>query len=930
MAKDKSKESSLPSSYKDLSLSVLKEDPEVTANHMATLNGIMETRTKLSGHRDTKDIAGSAFNDTDTIMRSQRQSKKKAREQKMFKTGTTAEDPRKVMNPVDEKSGLSGGLNDFVAKGHSRSILRGQYRQLYNIIHPLQKAFSILAETVASPDDYTKKSVKFDITGTEADDKRETMMGELKALAAELVDESGLLDDLVNDLIESYKDGAKYYSIIPVSEALDEIRKNNAQNTKVEMEDFVRDNKAVNKLFKPKDEYNRTDVFDIEMESAEDGNILKGASFKSSTLTAELESVSDGIANLYNNKESAFHYVMEDAVPEDKRNIVDKSFVSGEIAKGIASIVDQISIYDMETIAAVKEAANSELESLSMSHMPEIDMEAIGEAKGTANSKKLGDVLGLAKLSSDPYDLKHKDETEATPGMNLADAYMQHKDNRAIKGSIIRSLKTDDVFPVVYDKVCYGYLYIMDADLSNTLSRFSAEPNDGRAKDNMFSNGTATTFFDTLASTYNGRAQSLALMSGDKLKELNAVRDITEKAIMKKITGKDISFSTDGSLGDMVINLLYTKSIHDRAIKMVFIPPEYMIEYCHERDEEGYPLSLLHSSLFICNVYVALYVTDFVNRVDRANDVRLWDVEVGELASNTAEIVSSFMKEVEGSQMSIADIGSVETIFDKFGTNRSNLYTAKSQGETVFDVNTLPGQDYNQEDLNFDDYAEGVSQATGVPPSAMNNLGEHEYARSIRIQDGAFSVRVLNFQKNPSDQFTKAARLLLFNELIYKINKLEKDNPNHEVNDGDMIVSEQEAAKSKKEVADDVKNDTDNTIEERDKYISMIGAIKKLNATLPPPASIPITNQLEVLSTVNDLTASLVEIFVSRHSVSDDEYDAVVANVRKEIAKEYFGHILNSERLEEIVESSKKTVAMEIAKRKDGEAEEGGDSSSSY
>ncbi len=874
---------------------ILREDKEVKIKYNETLDNIRSVTSTLRGLNKYGPLSAN-IGDSDRLDSVTRVNKRANANSQPKNTKSMA------FNDIT-KTGADGhnGFEAFTSIGTSKFRLRSEYRKVYRLIENVQRAFSILAESVVSPDDYSKKSIRVSIDGAD-DTGTDTVATELRTITQRLIDKSGLLDSLTKDLEMTYVDGAQYYAIIPVDEVLDKIRSNDDNNTKIVLESF--NDNEVKKLFKPKD----TIPMYVETEDADKNKTFDiGGGFKH--LNHDINKACVDLEGAINNNPQArdhFNKILSNKLDKNGQYAdMSRKDIRTHLDKGVKDISDAIKVYDIRSIFALDIKTNTEMESFlddnnaGITEMEASVFDSLTSGKLDGKSKlKRSDILGLDSLSASTNSFGETDDKSG--GTNLADALIASNDDRDIKGSLIKKLDVDTVFPVIYKGKCYGYIHMMDVNTGLTMGLVGGSGGSGIADFNT-TGGSNNSFFDSLATTFNGRSHSLGtVQNNNQTDQLRTVRDIAEKAIITKIIGKDIPYGSEGSMGDKLVELLYEQANSDKNVGMVFIPTDNMIEYSASRDKSGYPTSLLDSSLFINLVYISLRITDIMNRIDRSNDRTIWDVEVGELSTDIQGIVSNFMKEVQGTEVSINDVGSVDSIFNKLGNNTGNLFTAKQDGKSVFDVNTLPGQDYNAEQLNYDDYAQGVSHITGVPAAAMNMMGEDEFARSIRVQLGSFLLKVLEYQKDPSSQLTKAGRILTLNELLYRLRNAESTKSTAST-DGEVVIDE-EAAKTKDD--DEVEEDTrteGNGVDEVASIRDMIGRVRDIMLILPPPATLQAQNSVDIIQTLTELTTGFGETFINRAEYDTPElYDSVMSIFKGKLGTKLYGHTFNIEQLDKL------------------------------
>jgi len=386
-----------------------------------------------------------------------------------------------------------------------------------------------------------------------------------------------------------------------------------------------------------------------------------------------------------------------------------------------------------------------------------------------------------------------------------------------------------------------GYFVLTD-DLDNVLSSsMMGSVNDspsGLSNDNyraLYGNG------------YQNKSIFSDFSGIEKKKAAKAVFALTIKKLLKEQLGSlDLGEGITLHQYDGLSKCLFYNMLHGIKTKIVFVPEPLMMYYAFEFNDDGTGKSLLEDIEFLLALRTTLIISNVLTTMKNAVDETIIEVDVNKKNINIEETLQTYkniavMKNTPRfntnpytSTQNI--IGLATKVFPK---NMKGLEGSLSVEKTHRNSNIAQAEPGLLERLT-----KMAIIHIGVPPSAINEMGQNEYSRSIATTDLHFSnvIRVRQRQVAPiNNKFIR-------NYVKYSFPLREKIKAI--LDDADVKVPE---GTEKEEVAleDVIRNikvtlPTCNVATNKSKYTEVneiVGTLDTIFDALYPNDSIPVDDQ---------------------------------------------------------------------------------------
>ena len=275
----------------------------------------------------------------------------------------------------------------------------------------------------------------------------------------------------------------------------------------------------------------------------------------------------------------------------------------------------------------------------------------------------------------------------------------------------------------------------------------------------MCGNGNAAKAFNTM---FGSGGQTGLYRLGDMTKAnliSKVFEHILDKYLKAKIDDLDIG-DMDISQYNAIIQVMFRRLMFHKKTILVFVPATYITYYAFQHRDDGTGRSKLEDIDFILHLRTTLFVSKIMAMMKDAVDHRVVTIDLDEKVANPEQLIQQ-VKDLYVAQRGMifnsnpADI--VRTINDAslsvVANNFPGLQNFKVEHSNV--SNTTQAPDDNLLDtLNtlFIDFLD-------VPHSALNQLSENEYSRSIVSNHLFFAKKIIAYQKIANELNDKFVRV---------------------------------------------------------------------------------------------------------------------------------------------------------------------------
>ncbi len=290
--------------------------------------------------------------------------------------------------------------------------------------------------------------------------------------------------------------------------------------------------------------------------------------------------------------------------------------------------------------------------------------------------------------------------------------------NVKINGSIIRVLERHKVKPIYKSDQCYGYLYI-------------------EYDDNMRVDRSANPLSLTGQSSFGNMGNYNNMMKGkfDKNKYLDNITD----NIVSKLDSKFINDNQD--LKDEIYSLLKASSETNATnirFKITYIPPNDIIHIYFKKDKLTHRgVSDLADSLLPASLYSALYITNSIWSLTRAQDKRVYYINQS-VDTNIASTLMNTVNQIMKGNMNIRQFRNINNVLNITGQFNDYIIPKSSSGTPPVEMELLPGQKIDYNEVLMKDLEEMAINPIEVPIETLSMSINNELATRLTMSSAKF------------------------------------------------------------------------------------------------------------------------------------------------------------------------------------------------
>lgn len=372
------------------------------------------------------------------------------------------------------------------------------------------------------------------------------------------------------------------------------------------------------------------------------------------------------------------------------------------------------------------------------------DMSPIVNSYSTINSKTQS-LQQEAERQIFGYDSKNPDTNRSNfPVLCVSDVIKTNEGDLPI----VIELPTDSVIPVCApgdNKNHLGYFVLVDENGRPVRGEYAFEgtPN------NDMTHRLATNAAKSIFGQHNLKTFSAAGMTETQmLDNLNNVFSVAVNYLLKNKLNKDGLKGLNVNIHEAVGKALFYNLLARNQIKMIFVPESMMVYYRLDHREDGTGKSLLEDVRYLLAVRCTLMIAKVMAAIDNATKHRVIEVQVDTKNTNVFEVLERARHMVINKRvpnMSNDPRTAAESIINQH-------LTIKPKGipGVVDDLNVNMDSHYGNSQAPDADLLDKINNmiglGLGVPPSALNNLSDTEYSRSVATVNLFFANKVRNWQ----------------------------------------------------------------------------------------------------------------------------------------------------------------------------------------
>jgi len=334
---------------------------------------------------------------------------------------------------------------------------------------------------------------------------------------------------------------------------------------------------------------------------------------------------------------------------------------------------------------------------------------------------------------------------------------------------------------------------------------------------------------------------------------------------------------------ETIATCMFYRLLEQKRTSLLFVPENLITYVAFDYRKDGSGKSLLESMEFMLSLRVTLYVANIMAMMRNAISKKDIEVTFDQKQTNYMAILEQVKNAVTQKlkfNLSYDPNNIAQSIISQ-NTSIRAFGQPNAPGFNVTSTDTQAQAVKADTDL-LDNLDKNISVILGIPPSALNDLGNIEFARSLITQDLFFAKNTMNKQKILCDHTSDYCRsYLLYDPILMKGLKkiIEGRVTNYNV-DGD---ENQELMTSVSPSTNDKQNIPYSKI--------ITDIIKNLEIKLPAPNLAPGKAQNDIFNEYSDVINNVVDKFFPQEIVTNqsdtDAYNAFKAFIKSNLIKEY-------------------------------------------
>lgn len=439
--------------------------------------------------------------------------------------------------------------------------------------------------------------------------------------------------------------------------------------------------------------------------------------------------------------DSAESIVMETLVvpPNIVKDEMINSLGRGKEIEGLAKdLQDNLSTFHFVDVPipfdSLEEVGYAAMEATTKNQKSDIIVKNYGE--GTYHSNLYNNKEDLARLK------KVSNGADGTIGST--DAQVGKKAEQFdINGTYIKYIESKNLIPIETLNTRVGYYHILP-----TTSKSSTKK--GGKGGSMLSSSSLFT--------------SANISQQKKDEAVQSIADSISSSIVQQFNSKFVS--TNAKYKKIIADCIIANGIVNNEFMIQFIPPEDIIEFKINDDENGNGESILANALFPAKLLLSIMICKMLNYVNNSGNKTIAHIYKGPIGTSTKNQLDRVVRNMQETNATFNDLISPNLMFAKFARdNRIALPRSKS-GNKLVELETQEGQ---QIDMNTD-YENKLEKmailGTGVPSTFMDRIDDTQFSRQIIADNIKFATKISSLQADLEDPLTDLYKKLCENSTL--------------------------------------------------------------------------------------------------------------------------------------------------------------------
>lgn len=367
-----------------------------------------------------------------------------------------------------------------------------------------------------------------------------------------------------------------------------------------------------------------------------------------------------------------------------------------------------------------------------------------------------------------------KDERPSFGVFSISDVINVEKEQMPI----ILEYSSDSVIPACAPRDVtnhLGYWIVLDESGQGAQGEYAFNGGLGTGVGRLAFNAAKATYGNDIMQTFDmnhlGKDQTMDMMARVFSVAVNKL--LSTKMKSEGLAGLDVNLHN--AVGKSIFFNLLAKT----KVRLVFVPEPMMVYYRFDHREDGTGKSFLEDIDFILGLRTTLTIAKIMAAVDNATKHRTIEVNVDEQNKNPLETIENVRRAflTKYAPSFTTDPGTVaESILNQHVT-----ITPKALAGTTEDLSVNIDSKYGSSQAPDSEMMDILNNWMGIglliPPSALNQLAETEYSRSIVSTNLFFSNAVRKWQNTikPFNKKFATNYVCSHHGLLAQIRKILKD-----------------------------------------------------------------------------------------------------------------------------------------------------------
>ena len=485
------------------------------------------------------------------------------------------------------------------------------------------------------------------------------------------------------------------------------------------------------------------------------------------------------------------------------------------------------------------------------------------------------------------YDMKKPDAPKETlPVLCVSDVLNTGKNDLPI----VIELPADSVIPVCApgdNKNHLGY-FVMVNELGQPIrgeQAFDVTSNTDMTN-RLATNAARSVFGNNNISSF----QMTGMTDTQVMDNLTNVFSVAVNFLLKNKLKKDGLTGLKLNIHESVGKALFYNLLAKTGIRMIFIPEPMMVYYRLDHRPDGTGKSLLEDVDYLMAVRCTLLMAKVMALIDNATKHRTIEVTIDDKNVNPFEVLERarhmfISKRVPN--MTNNPRTAAESIISSHLTIKPKNIPGVVDDLSVNDE-TRYGQSQAPDSELLDKLNNMIGLGLGIPPSALNQLNETEYSRSVATVNMFFANKVRNWQTTikPYNKKFLVNYILSNAKLVDTITKIVDDD-----------LKGAQSTKQKDNTSQCIQNDQDKTAQEIVKKV-----LSTVELVLNPPSMSTSKAQFEELQSQAETINKMMEMIYPEDMTVDSELKSYMSGLRALAASKLIRQFLPKLGVHEIAE----------------------------